>query len=134
MGDEAFVLDVRQRLIEDLSAFLEKLNLNCRIETANDPFFSNDAAMKNVFQNASRLKYELLARLNHSGEYLAVGSINLHLDFFGNAFDIRLPDGGHVYSGCIGIGFERLAYALYCQFGHEVDRWPNELRELLGLE
>ena len=134
VGDEPFVLDVRQRLIEDLSAFLGKLNLNCRIETANDPFFSNDAALKNVFQNASRLKYELLARLNHSGEYLAVGSINLHLDFFGNAFDIRLPDGGNVYSGCIGIGFERLAYALYCQYGHEVDRWPRDLRELLDVE
>lgn len=133
VGDEAFVLEVRERLIEDLSEFLAKLNLNSRIETANDPFFTNDSAMKNVFQNASRSKYELLARLNHSGEYIAVGSINLHLDFFGKAFDIGLPDGGPVHSGCIGIGFERLAYALYCQYGHQVESWPTELKELLGL-
>lgn len=134
VGDEAFVLDVRQRLIEDLSAFLKLLDLNCRIETANDPFFTNDTAMKSVFQNASNLKYELLARLNHSGEYIAVGSINLHLDFFGKAFDVSLPDGSSVHSGCIGIGFERLAYALYCQLGHDVERWPSDLRARLGLE
>lgn len=134
VGDEAFVLDVRQRLIEDLSAFLKLLGLNCRIETANDPFFSNDTAMKSVFQNAANLKYELLARLNYSGEYIAVGSINLHLDFFGKAFDVCLPDGSSVHSGCIGIGFERLAYALYCQFGHDVERWPGDLRARLRLE
>ncbi len=133
VGDEGFVLGIRQRLIEDLSRFLQTLNLNCRIEAANDPFFSNDAALKNVFQYASRLKYELLARLNHSGEYIAVGSINLHLDFFGKAFNIRLPDRTCVHSGCIGIGFERLAYALYCQYGHDVDAWPVALKETLGL-
>ncbi|MBN2560292.1 MAG: hypothetical protein JXQ75_05120 [Phycisphaerae bacterium] len=133
VGDRDFVLDVRQRLIEDLIEFLRILDLNCRIETASDPFFTNDSAMKAVFQNTARLKYELLARLNHSGVYIAVGSINLHLDFFGRAFNIRLPDGTFAHSGCIGIGFERLAYALYCQYGPDLGGWPTELRKALGL-
>ena len=134
VGDRDFVLTMRQRLIEDLSEFLRVLDLDCRIETANDPFFMNESAMKSVFQNASRLKHELLVRLNYSGEHLAVGSINLHLDFFGKAFDIRLPDGTWAHSGCIGIGFERLTYGLYCQYGPDIETWPTALRQTLGLD
>jgi len=134
VGDKEFVLNTRQRLIDDLIEFLKYLNLDSKIETANDPFFSNDSAMKNVFQYAFRLKYELLAKINFSNSYLAIGSINLHLDSFGKPFNIRLPDGSHAFSGCIGIGFERLAYALYCQYGHDVSSWPEDLKNKLQLD
>ncbi len=133
VGDADFVATTRQRLIEDAGELLTLLDLDSRIETANDPFFTNDAAMKTVFQNASHLKYEMLARLNHCGEYLAVGSINLHLDVFGRAFNIRLPDGTFAHSGCIGIGFERLAFALCCQYGPYPSTWPAALRKNLEL-
>lgn len=132
VGDRDFVLMTRQRLIEDIIDFLEYINLDSKVETANDPFFTS-SAIKNVFQYTSRLKYELLAKLNYSESYLAVGSINFHLDFFGRAFNIRLLDGTHAYSGCIGIGFERLVYALYCQYGHDASAWPLELKNKLNI-
>jgi hypothetical protein len=133
VGAEPFVLEARERLIEMLAAMLTELRLNARIETANDPFFANDAAMKSVFQNAHRLKYELLAPIPHLGRDIAVGSINLHKDFFGKAFDIRVPGGAPAHSGCIGVGMERLAYALYCQHGPELAQWPPEVLAYLGL-
>ncbi len=133
VGEEEFVLGMRQRIIDDLIDFLKKLDLICKIETANDPFFTNDSLLKNVFQNSARLKYEILAPLSFSNSPLAVGSINHHMDFFGKAFDIRTPKGFHVFSGCMGIGFERLAYVIYCQYGHNVELWPSPLRRFLGL-
>jgi len=133
VGDEQFVLDMRQRMIEEMIELLRFFNLQSRIETANDPFFTNDSTIKNVFQYASRLKYELLARLPYKDADLAVGSINHHLNFFGKAFDIRTSNGEQAYSGCLGIGFERLAFALYCQYGVDVQNWPTEIRRELGL-
>lgn len=133
VGDKNFVLMTRQRLIDDLIELLKYLNLDSKIETANDPFFS-ETAMKSMFQYVSRLKYELLAKLNYSDSYLAVGSINFHLDFFGRAFNIKLPDRSYMYSGCIGIGFERLVYALYCQYGHKIEEWPKDIRNKLNLD
>ena len=86
-----------------------------------------------MFQSAAELKYELLASINHSGAWMAVGSVNFHLDFFGQAFDIRGADGAPVYSGCWGVGFERLTYALYCQHGTDVAAWPADVRSFLAL-
>lgn len=133
VGDKDFVLLLRQRMLDEAAELLTLLNLSSRIETANDPFFSNDTLIKNVFQSTSELKYELLAHIPHSDSHLAVGSVNFHLDFFGQAFDIRSNDTTPVFSGCLGIGFERLAYALYCQYGANTLVWPDELRNFLGI-
>ena len=134
VGTDAFVLEARQQLIEKLADFLVQLQLHAKIETANDPFFANESAMKSVFQNAHRLKYELLATIPHLGREIAVGSINLHTDFFGKAFAIRTATGTPAHSGCIGVGMERMSYALCCQHGPDLDAWPAAVREYLGLE
>jgi seryl-tRNA synthetase len=133
VGGEAFVLEARERLIDMLSRFLADLQINAKIETANDPFFANESAMKSVFQNAHRLKYELLARIPHLDKDIAVGSINLHTDFFGRAFDIRMADGSLAHSGCIGVGMERMTYALFCQHGPLLAQWPAALLRYLEL-
>jgi hypothetical protein len=133
VGDEHFVLEARQTLIEILSGFLSSLTLRARIETANDPFFANDAAMKSVFQHSHRLKYELLAEIPHLGDEIAVGSVNLHLDFFGKSFDIETAPETPAFSGCIGVGMERMAYALFSQHGPELAGWPGPVLEYLEL-
>lgn len=133
VGGDEFVLEAREKLIEVLSAFLVSLQINAKIETANDPFFANESAMKSVFQNAHKLKYELLARIPHLDKDIAVGSINLHTDFFGKAFDIQMHDGRTASSGCIGVGMERMTYALFCQHGPQLSTWPREVRHFLGL-
>jgi seryl-tRNA synthetase len=133
VGSEHFVLEARQKLIEILGEFLTALRLKATIETANDPFFANDAAMKSVFQHSHRLKYELLAEIPHLEEEIAVGSVNLHRDFFGKAFDIKTGDGESAFSGCIGVGMERMAYALFSQHGHELEMWPSEVLAYLEL-
>jgi|GEM_PF-347653 len=133
IGSEEFVLEIRQKLIDDVIDFLKYLNIDCKLETASDPFFTNDSIIKNVFQYTSKLKYELLAKLNFSSVYSAIGSINFHLDYFGKSFNIKMKDGKHMYSGCLGIGFERLVYALYCQYGPDLNKWPVNLKKDINL-
>lgn len=134
VGTEAFVLEARQKMIERLSEFLTSLGVNAKIETANDPFFANESAMKSVFQNTHRLKYELLAYIPHLDREIAAGSINLHTDFFGRAFDIEAGDGTVAHSGCIGVGMERMAYALFCQHGPDLKDWPQPVLSFLDLD
>lgn len=133
VGSDSFVLEARQQLIELLTQFLVALQLRAKIETANDPFFANESVMKSVFQNVHRLKYELLAEIPHLDREIAVGSINLHTDFFGKAFAIRLANGQPAHSGCIGVGMERMTYALFCQHGSHLDQWPPEVLRFLHL-
>jgi len=89
VGDQDFVLESRQRMIDLAIGFLKWIDLDSRIVTANDPFFTNDSIIKSVFQNASELKYELLVEIPHLKKEIAIGSINLHQDFFGQAFDFK---------------------------------------------
>lgn len=134
VGNEEFVLESRQNIIERLSKFITSLGVNAKIETANDPFFANESAMKSVFQNVHRLKYELLAYIPHLDKEIATGSINLHTDFFGRAFDIEAADGSVAHSGCIGVGMERMTYALFCQHGADLKDWPKPVLSFLGLK
>ena len=133
VGSKEHVLEYRQHMLNEAENLLAGLDLESKIETADDPFFTNDTVMKNLFQSSAELKYELQVKLNHSGAFIAVGSVNTHLDFFGESFDIRLEDESYAYSGCTGIGFERLAYALYCQYGEKTDNWPAQVRSMLNL-
>lgn len=134
VGTESFVLEARQKLIDQLSNVLSNLKLRARIEVANDPFFANESAMKSVFQNSHCLKYELLVEIPHLEKSIAAGSINLHLDFFGRAFDIECSDNDVAHSGCIGVGMERMAYALYCQHGIKTQDWPQDVVNWLELK
>jgi len=128
LGDREFVLHWRKRMVDAMRAFMEELGLGGRIESANDLFFTNDAAYKAVFQHSFKLKYECQAYLPFSKEYLAVASVNLHNDTYGKAFRVTLADGSPMQSACIGFGLERWAYALLCQYGWDRAKWPDSLR------
>jgi len=131
VGSEDFVLKQRNSFITSCNEFIKSLGLKFKIEASNDPFFSKKLK-KITFQNSGALKYEILAFIPFSNSWLAVGSINYHLQNFGEAFDIRLKEGGNASSCCVGIGFERLAFALFSQFGPNLNLWPKEVLGVAG--
>jgi hypothetical protein len=57
------------------------------------------------------------------GGSLAIGSVNLHRDYFGEAFEIR-REGRDAWSGCIAFGVERWLHAILTRFGPEPAGWP----------
>ncbi len=133
IGDEAFVMAHREALLCEIQDLVQGLDLHCRIEAADDPFFSNDALQKNSYQNISRLKYEVLVKLFNE-QHIAVASINLHQDYFSRSYDYVSADGNRPISACVGFGYERLTYALFCRHGAELATWPEAVRRFLLLK
>lgn len=133
IGTAAHVKQKREQIIQAVIKLLETFDLAATLETAHDPFFGNDTAIKNIFQYMSNAKLEILARINFNQTYIAVGSINWHMDFFGKAFDFKDVQGDTAHSGCLGFGFERFIYALYCQFGVDTKKWPLGVRDALSI-
>ena len=131
VGDKKFVTNTRKKLINSIKKFLRLSKLNCTIEVANDPFFVSNINKK-VFQDALDLKYEILAEIPFLKKKIAIGSINFHLNTFGKAFKIYKKNN-FIFSGCIGIGFERLLLAFYSQFGNNVKFWPKNLKKILKI-
>lgn len=107
-----------------------RLDLEARVEQANDPFFLDQSRDKIVYQRMGDVKYELLVRLPARDEDLAVASFNLHRDFYSSVYDMRFEDGELIETACMGFGLERWMYAFLAQKGLEPRNWPK--RVLVG--
>jgi hypothetical protein len=59
-----------------------------------------------------------------SGEDLAIASVNLHEERFGEAFGIGRA-GRPAVSGCVAFGLERWLYAIIRRHGSDPGRWPD---------
>ena len=134
VGSEDYVRACRMKslpIIEELAALID---IDCKVQTATDPFFATVSAAKKFWQAAQEVKNEIkIPALDADGsvKQLACGSINLHGNFFGKRFDIRTADGEPAQTGCVGLGIERWVLAAFTQHGFDERRWPEPVRTLI---
>lgn len=144
LGTREDVKRFRTGLIAKVRGLVEALELEGRIETAEDPFFlqiPGDPAGssaptprgRRLVQRMLPLKYELRLVLGE-GRDCAVASFNHHLTFFGRRFEIRLPSGSPAHTGCVAFGLERWVLALLAQHGTDERFWPATLRHIESVE
>lgn len=131
VGDENYVRACRLKALPIVEELATLVDLDCRIQTATDPFFATVSAAKKFWQAAQEVKNEIkIPVLDGSGKtkLLACGSINLHGNFFGSRFKIHGPDGQPLQTGCVGLGIERWVLAAFTQHGFDPSRWPDSVR------
>lgn len=130
LGERAHVQQERTTAVERFAALLDRWELSYQIQTASDPFFIDDFSVQSNFQKAFDLKYEIRAALPYrENASLAIGSFNLHHDFFGKSFGITNDQGEPLFTGCIGFGLERVLLAFLSQHGIDPCGWPAWVRE-----
>lgn len=128
VGKPEFVRENRLKAVEHLKHLAEEWELDCLIENANDPFFTNDFQVKASFQRNQEMKYEMRLTIPHIGKSIACSSVNFHSTAFGSAFDIKTGKRPAT-TGCVGFGLERWVFAFLAQFGLNEDGWPAAFRE-----
>ena len=107
---------------------LRSWDVGFRATTANDPFFASSSDGKRMFQTAFALKREVRLRIPGEQRWISVASFNNHSNSLVNAFSIAGEEDAGLVSGCVGFGYERLLYGLYCAFGVDTANWPKVLR------
>jgi seryl-tRNA synthetase len=132
LGDPDSVRTWREGWMERALALIESLELPARIETAHDPFFGRGGRMMAAAQLEDALKFELLVPIWAEDAPTAVASFNYHRDHFSKLFDIRMPDGDHAHSACLGFGLDRIGIALFRFHGLDPQRWPEAVRRRLS--
>jgi seryl-tRNA synthetase len=137
VGSEAHVADCRQRVLPVIGELATMFDLECRIETASDPFFATVSAARTFWQRAQEVKNEIILPIepgpDGAGRELACGSINQHGKFFGDRFGIGTTDSEAAATGCVGLGIERWVLAAFSQHGFDPERWPVGVRrEIFG--
>jgi seryl-tRNA synthetase len=99
-----------------LSRFFTAHGLPVTFEQATDPFFDPKTSPKYLMQKLQPLKTEMI----FDGK-LAIGSLNFHRNFFGEAYGLE-RNGKAAYTGCVAFGLERWMYALMSPYGDQFRR------------
>jgi seryl-tRNA synthetase len=133
LGTPAQALEHREHWLAKGQEIFESVGLATERVLANDPFFGRGGKVQKVMQREQNLKYEFVIPVCSKEKPTAIGSCNYHLDHFGVAFDIRTADDAVAHSACVGFGLERVALALFKTHGLEIGRWPQPVRDVLGL-
>ena len=134
VGYEKYVKEGLDLVRRKLRSVLSDLKLAYKIETATDPFFIGTHKNQTAYQNALELKFEVRALLPFKKESIAIGSFNRHQDFFGAQLNFRMENGDTPQTGCIGLGYERLAFAFVSQHGLDIKNWPKRVRKYMESE
>jgi len=128
VGHPRYVIQSRAKAEELIIQWAKEWELVGSFETANDMFFTQDFAVKASFQRQQQAKKELRLLIPSEKQSISVFSSNFHAMTFGKAFNITI-EGRPATSGCIGWGYERWIYAIFSQFGFDVENWPTKLKE-----
>lgn len=128
VGHPRYVIESRAKAEELIIQWAKEWELVGTFETANDMFFTQDFAVKASFQRQQQAKKELQLLIPFEQQSISVFSSNFHAMTFGKAFNISVS-GRPATSGCIGWGYERWVYAIFSQFGFDVNHWPARLKE-----
>jgi seryl-tRNA synthetase len=119
LGTADEVKEFLKRYQDRASGFFTRIGLSIEWKNATDPFFNPSRNPKYVLQKLDPVKTEMIYRTG-----LAIGSINFHRNYFGEAFQIS-RDGKEAFSGCVAFGVERWIFAFLDQFGLNESSWPD---------
>ena len=99
--------------------FFEEIRLPVEWKDATDPFFNPSRNPKHLLQKLDPVKTEMVFQ-----NRLAIGSVNFHRNYFGEAFQIT-REGRESFSGCVAFGIERWIYAFLNHYGLNESDWPE---------
>ncbi len=123
IGADDDALAFLERSTERVTEFARSLDLEPTLVVATDPFFAPATRAKHILQKLKELKHELLLPIGASS--IAASSFNLHETFFGEAFDITLPNGRPATTACVAFGLERWLLAFLVKHGPDAAGWPS---------
>jgi len=117
LGTAEFAAEHLARFGDRIAAFAEALDLSMTKEAAGDPFYDRDG-QRALLQKLAPVKHEFLV------DGLAIASVNVHRNFFGERCDIRLASTGTpAFTSCVAFGLERWLSVLHARYGS----WPAVL-------
>jgi len=131
MGTPDVVIAWRDMWLERGLGLLRALGLPAASDVASDPFFGKGGKMLAASQKEQKLKFEVLVPVISKDKPTACCSFNFHEGHFGEAFEIKTPDGKVANTACLGFGLERCVMALFQTHGFDPGAWPGAVRNIL---
>ncbi|MEM2874539.1 MAG: aminoacyl--tRNA ligase-related protein [Candidatus Hadarchaeales archaeon] len=130
MGSPDDVTSIRDEVVERAIGLMDELGLEWRLLVAT-PFYLREGETGSS-EKAGVATYDLEALLPYSGEWLELGSYNVHRDRFAKSFKIKEVRNRDIWTGCCGFGTSRWVVGFLAQHGLDGERWPPAVRKKVG--
>ncbi|MEA2054298.1 MAG: aminoacyl--tRNA ligase-related protein [Candidatus Thermoplasmatota archaeon] len=134
IGTRAQLISLREKLMERYShVFNDVLELEWRMAKVT-PFYMQQAGVVGQEEEADKGTIDFEVWLPYGGdrskEWLEIQNISIIGDKYTKAFNIK-GQKSQLWSGCSGIGLERLTIAFLSQKGIDPDKWPTAFKKYL---
>ena len=123
LGSPGDVSRLRDEVLEKGIELADELGMEWRVRVAT-PFYMREGEGEEGVAT-----YDLEVLLPYSGEWLEIGSYNVHRDKFAKSFRIKEAKDREVWTGCCGFGTNRWVLGFLAQHGMEKEWWPEIVRE-----
>lgn len=101
LGSQSFVEAHLTTFSARIAKFVAALDLTYSLQVATDPFY-DQGGPRALLQRLAPVKHEFVV------DDLAIASLNVHRNFFGERCDITLSDTGTpIFTSCVAFGLER---------------------------
>ena len=131
IGLKEFVEEHQKNALTWTIEWLDSLGIKACCRLANDPFFIKEEQHEDGYILPKNIKYEVCAYIPYKDDYISVASFDTHGNFFSKTFNFNLKGEKTVWSGCIGLGLERLVWSFLQQYGLDANKWPTVIKNEL---
>jgi len=131
LGSPEDVVSIRDSVVEKGLKVADELGMEWRLLVAT-PFYMQEGAIGDGTDSSKVATYDIEAPLPYNGNWLEIGSYNVHKTKFVETFKIREVKGRQVWTGCCGFGTSRWVVAFLAQHGLDPAKWPESVRKRVG--
>lgn len=132
IGTREQVIGIREGCLARLEALCAEFGLGYRIVVGSGCYQINNEQMPQTAEEIPIKDLEIYCPGQDGGGYLEVAGSAVLATIMTSRFNIRGKDGLALWSGCTGIGLERMVYAVVTNYGTEPEAFPDRIKETMG--
>jgi seryl-tRNA synthetase len=136
LGTREQVIETREKCLAQLEKLCVDLGLKYRIVVGSECYRLKDGEIK-MPESSEEIPIKDLeiycpGYSNKDGEpYLEVGGSSILANTMTSKFNINGKNGEELWSGCTGIGLNRLMYAVISNHGTDLEKMPSKIQEAI---
>jgi seryl-tRNA synthetase len=131
IGKQKDIVNLRENIIKELMAIFNDLGMRYRLVVGTGCFelSENEIVFPETSEEIPIKDIELYIPSTNS--WLEVVGASVLWNIQTKRFNIKSKNNEELWSGCVGIGLERLMYSFLAQKGFDETIWPKQIKRIL---
>lgn len=131
LGTREQVIETREKCLTQVEKLCQDLGLRYRIVVGGGCYQLKEGEIPTPESQEEIPIKDLEIYIPHQERWLEVVGSSVLANTMTSRFNIRGNNGEELWSGCTGVGLNRLMYAVISNYGTKQENFPEKLREVM---